>query len=882
MPRIFALLVAATVLTAAPRPYRFVSDFESGMRHGWESYPLAQDAGYDPTLDPVVDDGRKVLARHKEPTKSGLLRLGFVRRFGLTAGSAPSISFAYRLPGRSGDFKIEVLLFHDGQNKRYEVSAQAGAWHTATLPFHGLSLSTNIRAISISADIPNAMEARLEQFFIDDVRVEALREPELSLSEPSTITDDDRQLRYARRSYRPGDDLQIRFGESATVQLHSPDGKLVTTGSGGVLTRKFQTSDLPGIWEIEGTSSTGAGKVLLLLQPQQQRGLIFDTLPPATPELLKEITTKADSLREKVNVDLGPNIATYNDRWLLPGLPSYFALLQPPSELALLEAIRYRYTKNDDALLASRKILRSMASWPRWVHPWFTAHGYRTYYPVGIVAANLALACEFLGDGLPSDERNGIERGFLEKAIVPAFDEYVINNRVAFHTSNWIGHAVGGALLAALVSKDRDAAGYALGLYMKQADHVAATYTSDGAYGEGVSYQRFDLETTALVAAAAKRHLGKSFDDSLVSSYRYILYASYGHGAGMDFGDSHAPVKPVHPFLYMASLNRDPVLSEFYLKNRDASSGLVARLLWEHAVRPQDSKKISDSAVFPHKGNVVMRDGWSAESTVLNLRTGVNFNHNHADQGSFFLAGGGQLLISEAGYSDYYKDPYYQPFTIQAVAHNTLIVDGDPESQILPGNSVLGGFPKFEQTFLGDRMDVAISDLTSVYPMLSKYRRIVVHLKNGPVVVLDEVKADRPHRYAALWHTTAKPNIDEQARHFSTKISTATLSGRAFASVPIQMNVVENPLPLALYEKSQTGAIERTHRIEFSTADAASAVTIVTVLAPGGTVDLRHAECQCGPSSVNLQVGDFRVQWNGTSVTVTSNQGSTVIAARGR
>ena len=46
---------------AAAAQWTLKTDFENGMRQGWESYPLAQDAGYDPTLDPANYEGRRGL-----------------------------------------------------------------------------------------------------------------------------------------------------------------------------------------------------------------------------------------------------------------------------------------------------------------------------------------------------------------------------------------------------------------------------------------------------------------------------------------------------------------------------------------------------------------------------------------------------------------------------------------------------------------------------------------------------------------------------------------------------------------------------------------------------------------------------------------------------
>src|SRR5437588_12076146 len=97
--------------------------------------------------------------------------------------------------------------------------------------------------------------------------------------------------------------------------------------------------------------------------------------------------------------------------------------------------------------------------------------------------------------------------------------------------------------------------------------------------------------------------------------------------------------------------------------------------------------------------------------------------------------------MSDAGYSDYYKDPYYQPYVIQALGHNTLLVDGDPESQGLPGNHFLGDHPKIADSFLGDAFDCVTVDLTPAYDArLERYTRTLFYQKDGALIVIDRVK----------------------------------------------------------------------------------------------------------------------------------------------
>lgn len=80
-----------------------------------------------------------------------------------------------------------------------------------------------------------------------------------------------------------------------------------------------------------------------------------------------------------------------------------------------------------------------------------------------------------------------------------------------------------------------------------------------------------------------------------------------------------------------------------------------------------------------------MRSGWEDTGTVIRPRTGPNSNHYPYDQGSFQLMRNGNHLLTDPGvrHSGYYQNLDYLIYNIQAMAHNVLLIDHDPESQIL-------------------------------------------------------------------------------------------------------------------------------------------------------------------------------------------------------
>ncbi len=819
---------------AAPiGPWTLKSDFENGMRQGWETFPLAEDAGYDPTLDPVSYQGRKALERHKAPNRDGEFRLGFIRKTGVTAGPNPRLAFSYNVPS-PGPVRLEVSVFTGDKPGVISLSAHTGAWEQATVALPGLSSDAKIRAISITAVFAAAQEARQERFLIDDVRLSAMREKDLEITQPQSLWDDDRRLHYVRRSYSPGQDLVVTTNASpVNVKLFNPKNRLIDEHPATGPIHHFSTNDEPGLWRAEMAGPGGTATLLVLLRSPAHTGLLFDNLPPASKELVDLVKEHAAKLHGSIHPELGPNIADFNNRWLLPALPAYFTLLQPPAECALFDALQYRYGGDARALANARAILLSMASWPAWVHPWFPAHGYGTYYPVGIATADMAIAKDLIRSKLTPDDLKAIDRGLLEKSIVPAFNEYVLNDRIIFHTSNWIGHAVGGALLAALGSDDPEYAGYLAGLYTKLHDHLEATYTSDGSYGEGASYMKFDMQTSSLSAAAAKRHLGKNDDAPLIGSYKHLYYTAFGTGEALDHGDSHGSLHPFGVFAYAASQNSDPLLNRLYLENKDAGSGsLLSRILWEGTIHelpaPAD---LARSAIFPIRGSVVLRSGWKPDATVIDMRASANFNHNHADQGSLLMAHRGEVLIGEAGYSDYYKDPYYQPYVIQAIGHNTLLVDGDPESQEIPTNHYLGGHPKIVDSFLGDAFDYVKADLTPAYDArVERYTRTLLYQKDGPLIVIDRVKGRGPHKFSVVWHPAAVPHLRE-GKPMEIVSGDAALDLQVFASGALTATSESAPRLLAVLEKMDAKRDLLLPILRYSAGESAGEV-FVSVLRP--------------------------------------------------
>ena len=108
-----ALCLVFTVKNAGAEPDRIpftlTCDFETGELFAWESYPYAQDIGYDPALlcqrEPVHNKSRYAIARIVKPNDMIDLSEGFTRQIDLWTTTATRLKCAVpprrSLTGRS-------------------------------------------------------------------------------------------------------------------------------------------------------------------------------------------------------------------------------------------------------------------------------------------------------------------------------------------------------------------------------------------------------------------------------------------------------------------------------------------------------------------------------------------------------------------------------------------------------------------------------------------------------------------------------------------------------------------------------------------------------------------------------------------------------------
>ncbi len=472
---------------------------------------------------------------------------------------------------------------------------------------------------------------------------------------------------------------------------------------------------------------------------------------------LREVHPPYLSLESLAKVDLAENDSVY----LLPTLSHYFSVIQGAMKILQENALIYALTGDTAAGNYAKEALIIIAGWRTWNHPWFAARHRETYYPVGELGVRAAFCYDVVYPLITRKERDKVSEGLLRNCVIPAYKEYVLHDRVPSATSNWVGNTVSGGISCALAiygddPKLGDLEPYLSGLIGVLGDYIYNTLDTTGAWGEGIGYQGFAYSNVLPTLSVIKNvlHLDLS-SKGLFNSYKYFLY-NFSNPHTLDVGDSHPELSTLSEFAWLSSHSNDPVFQWLYMQSPRKD---IFDFMFGTDKGPESPPtSFPKSIEFPELGAVVFRSGWSPDDIVMNFRCGHFYNHQHYDQGSFQLNAFGVALIPEAGWANYYNDPWYRRYYIQPVGHNTLLLDQDAGSQesgdykhFIKAASRSAKLKNFITTDFYSAASGEFSDL--YYGKLRLFERKVIFMNRRYFVIYDRVKSsEAPHEYDLLFH----------------------------------------------------------------------------------------------------------------------------------
>ncbi len=737
LPALALCLVLCRAVLAAgvkPAPFMYREDFSSNELNAWATYPLWQDTAYDPNIRPVrlvPGDPNISLVERVTPYSPGDAYAGAQKllEFRLAPGTAIRLR-VYLKTQLGAEFvkvrlaagtlgALDVTIPNPGANTWLPVTARYEDFVKENAGLAGRE--ADVFALAVLAKFRDADPAMPLYFGLDDVAVDAVRDPGFSFAEPRMHKLAEWKPFIPATHYRRGDRLRLAGSWPFATRRTKVEISPFSAHDQVVLRADLRRSadgwatdgprlDLPeGLYRgrvaaFEGTTRVAETEFTIYIAPRTagHPRLWFDAAGlaaarvriagPRFAQLAADLRLSAADARAKLPLDrvLFDLDRFPDDEPLIGNVPRsiypWFDRLKLWEAGASQNALAYALLADSDAGLYIKGLLPRLCRFPFWVHPWFEKRGQHIYYPVGELAMDVALAYDLCFGLLDEAERRTVREGLRRNMIVPAHRGYVEDNLVTSNTSNWVAHVTGGSLMAQAATygdgvENDPVEPVFTGVILKLDELLRKSVGRDGGYGESLGYCSFTMLSLSKVLPAAANVLHVDLSGTLDRTYADLPYAGrLDDKQFFHFGDSSSELGPLTNWAWLLPRTKDPLLAWLY--DRLKKDETVMDVLYPNEGLPRRPPyDLPPSRLFRDLGTTVFRSGWKKDDFIFVMRTGAFFNHQHLDQGTFWLSDRGLTFVSERHGSTYYDDPIYQSHYTQPVAHSTILIDRNPQSQ---------------------------------------------------------------------------------------------------------------------------------------------------------------------------------------------------------
>lgn len=399
---------------------------------------------------------------------------------------------------------------------------------------------------------------------------------------------------------------------------------------------------------------------------------------------------------------------------------------------------------------------------------------------------------------------------------------------------------------------------------------------NDGGYSQGTNYAHWDLQWGHFRFWAMLKQVVSVDLWQTAWAKGYINYMAYflppGTAKGM-FGDNAetnwSGVWATQGKTYAGYLPSP--LANWYARNLSGEEKPQLTLL----LAPQQNMSLI-STVLPTgtaNGVLIPSIGWAAMHSDLGnpLRTSVYFksspygsyNHSHADQNSFILHAGGQVLAIDSGYYDSHGSAHWQNWYKQTKAHNAITYDGGLGQTVTAisgdttGMDAKGAITQFSTTA---NYDLVTGDALPAYGgALTTAVRSMVYLRPNTLVVFDSLTSVTPRTWEWNAHALSKMAVIS-SNNIKITQGGVLLCVRQVAGPSVafsQTNLFSTP-PNGTYSNQWHGT--------FSSLEKSTTALFVTVLEVGCT-NAPLTVVGTGNSRTVTMLG-YNLNFSGNAVTV--------------
>lgn len=384
---------------------------------------------------------------------------------------------------------------------------------------------------------------------------------------------------------------------------------------------------------------------------------------------------------------------------------------------------------------------------------------------------------------LSSSEQKKIAEGIVRLGIKPQLGDW-LNPQTNFHTFDTMGHnwwsaCVDMAGFASLAVKDEIPEAES---WVKQIEAASAewfsysgsvlqnkipTFDRNGGFWESINYASFGISQYLLFRLALKNVMPKypqsklpildKIPDFFISTTYFV---EEGKPMSVNFGDGsiHRNGNACLTLLWNLGYQNDR--NAWYLNKvshgtdkegleLNTPNGLILfpelpKLSATYSPEPEHS------FLFPDMGWATLRNSWKDNATMLVVKSGLTWNHSHADAGSYILFHNGKNLIIDSGNSGY-SNPLYTQYYCQSEAHNVVLWNGQGEDRKSPYfGSVNHG--SLHNLIEGENLKYLLANATGPYShILDRNYRSFLWV-GDVILVIDDLLAREPGKFEWLLH----------------------------------------------------------------------------------------------------------------------------------
>lgn len=435
---------------------------------------------------------------------------------------------------------------------------------------------------------------------------------------------------------------------------------------------------------------------------------------------------------------------------------------------------------------------------------------------------------------LSPEERKKIADGLYDLAVEPLLGDWLVEP-TRIHSLNSMGHnwwtacVNGGAQLALAIGNERpDAATLAEKAVESLPEwfdfagdviqHKPKTFDRDGGMYESINYASFGTTSAlALRLAWLNSHPGATLEDipqmyQLASFFSNVAYPRTGELYSINFGDSHKNVTGESSMILAYAMGAESPETLWYINQVDPEQfreGYPLRFPMGFLYSPDTSNAPSSpdlptSHLWKDFGWATMRDSWDKDATMLAVKSGMTWNHSHADANSLILFHKGADIIKDAGNSSY-GTPEYRKYFFQSDAHNIVKFNGQgqPTYQQYHGTMLPGSVSGLID---GGNIKYVMADGTG--PMSRWLDRNFRHFLwiDDVIYVVDDLHSHEPGNFEWVWH----PGGEAVKRGYDLEITNGDASAiiRPIFPRPLAYSNFVHDYPEDMYWETHEGPTE--------------------------------------------------------------------------